>query len=508
MKYRPEIDGLRAVAVIPVIFYHAGIQLFSGGFVGVDVFFVISGYLITSIIIADLEVGAFSIVKFYERRARRILPALFFVLAVCFPVAWGLLIPNYFMDFAVSVAGVVTFTFNFMAAKRVGYFDTAADLQPLLHTWSLAVEEQFYLFFPLLLVILWRLGKPVVISALIIIATISVYQMQWIYTGPQESSRAYYLLVTRGWELLAGAFIAFWFARNNGVKGSQFLSITGLGLLVYAIFFFDKQTPFPSFYTFIPVVGTVMVIIGTSAKTLPYRFLSNRFVVGAGLISYSAYLWHFPIFVFARHVELSEPSAPVMFALTALSIVLAYFSWRFVEAPFRAQGGLSRRFVFGSAGALSAIYILLGTVIYYSDGFDSRWSVEKREMLSYLKYPFQKIYREGTCFLQPQSTAEQFSDECRSAQNHRATLVWGDSHAAALSYGVRSQIDNVAQYTAAACPPFVDLDENWYLNSNCGKIAEFVQNEISTEKPYRVILNAYWERGFNSPVQLYPRYEA
>jgi peptidoglycan/LPS O-acetylase OafA/YrhL len=213
MDYRREIDGLRALAVLPVILFHAGFDSFSGGFVGVDVFFVISGYLITTIILAELEQGKFSIVNFYERRARRILPALFLVMLVCLPFAWLWLLPIDMKDFSRSLIAVSVFVSNILFWRESGYFDTATELKPLLHTWSLAVEEQFYVVFPLLLILLWRLGRRWILVTLGLAFFASLALSEWATYA--NRSAAFYLLPTRGWELLLGAFAAFYLSKSN-----------------------------------------------------------------------------------------------------------------------------------------------------------------------------------------------------------------------------------------------------------------------------------------------------
>ena len=235
MKYRAEIDGLRALAVLPVILFHAGFEWFSGGFVGVDVFFVISGYLITTIIISEMAEGKFSIVNFYERRARRILPALFFVMAACLPFAWLWLMPNDLKDFGQSLVAVSIFSSNFLFWLESGYFDTAAELKPLLHTWSLAVEEQYYILFPVFLMLTWRLGIKWILILLSIVFLVSLGVAQWgAYNMP---SAAFFLFPTRGWELLIGVFAAFYLKYNTHLKLhslNQTLSLLGFGMVVYS----------------------------------------------------------------------------------------------------------------------------------------------------------------------------------------------------------------------------------------------------------------------------------
>ena len=302
MDYRREIDGLRALAVLPVIFFHAGFPTFRGGFVGVDVFFVISGYLITTIILAELEQGKFSIINFYERRARRILPALFLVMFVCLPLAWLWLLPQEMKSFSQSLVAVSAFASNVLFWRTSGYFETAAELKPLLHTWSLAVEEQYYLLFPVFLMLTWRLGKRWIVGLLACVFVVSLAAAQW--NAVAKPTATFFLLPTRGWELLVGAFVALYFSKDRNKIPAKLLcevgGAVGFVLITYSIFAFDKQTPFPSFYALVPTIGTALIILYATQSTLVGQLLGNRVCVGVGLISYSAYLWHQPLFAFAR----------------------------------------------------------------------------------------------------------------------------------------------------------------------------------------------------------------
>ena len=332
MHYRPEIDGLRAVAVLPVILFHAGIPGFSGGFVGVDVFFVISGYLITSILIKDLDAGNFSLTRFYERRARRILPALSFVMLCCLPFAWAWMIPTDLANFGQSLIAVSVFASNILFWKESSYFAAAAEEKPLLHTWSLAVEEQFYLLFPLVIWALWRFGRQPIFWLIVLVtgASLALSELGWRF----KPDANFYLIPTRAWEFMIGALCALSAARQ---KPSHILGLVGLGMILAAIVIFDKSTPFPSLYALVPVIGTALVIQYGGAGSLAGRLLSLKPMVAIGLISYSAYLWHQPLFAFARLRLTEAPSLEVLLILSALSLVLAAFSWRFVEQPFRRK---------------------------------------------------------------------------------------------------------------------------------------------------------------------------
>jgi peptidoglycan/LPS O-acetylase OafA/YrhL len=352
MKYRAEIDGLRALAVLPVILFHAGFEWFSGGFVGVDVFFVISGYLITTIIISEMAEGKFSIVNFYERRARRILPALFFVMLACLPFAWLWLTPTDLKDFGQSLVAVSTFSSNILFWWESGYFDTAAELKPLLHTWSLAVEEQYYILFPVFLMLTWRLGIKWVLILLSIVFFISLGVAVWgtqYAAHPEIISGAFFLLPTRGWELLIGVFAAIYLKYNTHLKShtvNQMLSLLGFVMIAYSIIVFDKITPFPSLYALIPTIGTGLLILCAVPKTLVHKLLSLKFIVGIGLISYSAYLWHQPLLAFARHKVVGDVAELHLIFLCIASLLMAWFSWRFVEKPFRNKEKFSSNSVF------------------------------------------------------------------------------------------------------------------------------------------------------------------
>ena len=361
MKYRQEIDGLRALAVVPVILFHAGFEMFSGGFVGVDVFFVISGYLITTIILAELELGKFSIVNFYERRARRILPALFVVMLACLPFAWILLSPAELTSFSKSLIAVPLFISNFFFWRDGGYFETAAELKPLLHTWSLAVEEQYYVLFPLFLMLFWKIGKRWILLTFGFLFFASLFVAQWAaYSRPDA---AFYLLPTRGWELLIGAFAAFYLSKPDRMKFGNIAceagGFLGVALILYAVFAYSKATPFPGLYALVPTLGTLLIILFTTQQTSVGKFIGNKVFVGVGLISYSAYLWHQPVLAYARH-WLVDITYLVTCLLIGFVILLSILSWKYVEVPFRAKGKFNRKFVFIASSLVALSFILVG----------------------------------------------------------------------------------------------------------------------------------------------------
>lgn len=369
MKYRAEIDGLRALAVVPVILFHAGFELFSGGFVGVDVFFVISGYLITTILIEDIENKRFSIVNFYERRARRILPALFLVMLVCIPFAWMWMLPSQMKDFSQSLVAVSLFASNILFWRESGYFDAAAEEKPLLHTWSLAVEEQYYVLFPIFLILAWRFGKNRVFWMIVVMAAISLLLSEWGWRN--KATANFYLAPTRAWELFAGSIAAF-IVQKQGIQKNNLLATLGLAAIIFSIFFYDEATPFPSVYALVPVLGVVLLVLYAEKETIVAKLLSTKGFVGVGLISYSAYLWHQPLFAFARIRSLEHPQLLLMSVLSLISLLLAYFSWRFVEKPFRNKTIVTRHFIFSGSLVGIGAFIIVGIFGHVSNGFSSR----------------------------------------------------------------------------------------------------------------------------------------
>ncbi|WP_172297225.1 acyltransferase [Pseudoruegeria sp. HB172150] len=370
MKYRPEIDGLRSVAVVPVILFHAGSSVFSGGFIGVDVFFVISGYLITEIILRELDQKRFSILKFYERRARRILPALFVVISACFPFGWFLMLPDPFENFAQSVVATLIFANNVLLNMTSGYWDTAAEFKPLLHTWSLGVEEQYYIVVPLLFWITTKYAKRFVPHVAIFLAFLSFAVCQfWMLVRPDH---AFYMIDARAWELLVGSLVAIAF-RKGMTRPNEAAALLGLAAVLGSIFLFGPETPFPGYAALLPVVGSAAVIGFGQQGTLTARLLSNRLLVWTGLISYSLYLWHQPMFAFMRIASVEEPSLVTMYSLIPLLFLLSYLTWRFVERPARNPALLPSKpaSVVGAAG-IAVFMIAIGVTIHVNHGFPGR----------------------------------------------------------------------------------------------------------------------------------------
>jgi len=386
MKYRAEIDGLRAVAILPVVLFHAGFETFSGGFVGVDVFFVISGYLITSIILSEKAAGTFSLIDFYERRARRILPALLLVVAVCIPVAW-LWLPAYDLArFSRSVVAVAFFASNVFFWLDGGYFAAANELKPLLHTWSLAVEEQFYLLFPLFIMLAWKWGRRRMVVLLAIAAFASFTAAQWgAHHGPVA---AFFLLPTRGWELAIGAFLAFYSIGGQAALGSttrQVASALGLLMIACAVFAYDKDTPFPGLSALVPTLGAALIILFATPSTLVGRLLVSKPIVGIGLISYSAYLWHQPVLAFAR-IRYGHLTELVTFVLIASVFILALVSRHLVEEPARDRERFPTRSLFrwSTVGTLVLLTFGSASALAFSS---SRFGGEPQLAIALTRHP-------------------------------------------------------------------------------------------------------------------------
>ncbi len=425
MKNRPDIDGLRAVAVLPVLFFHADIGC-TGGFVGVDIFFVISGYLISSLILRDLDAGKFSIVNFWERRVRRILPALAVVVISCLVAGWFLLFPKDYQALGQSALAQALLSSNIYFWRQSGYFEQSADVKPLLHTWSLAVEEQFYLFFPFLLIAINRFFRKSLVQVILIIGAASFILS--VYGTYKHPSATFYLLPARAWELLIGAFLAARPAKFSPVRWlAELLSWGGLCCILYAVFFYNSQTRFPGAAALLPCMGAALIIwANAQALTTLGQLLATRPIVFVGLISYSLYLWHWPILVFVKYRVLEEITLSQRLQLLALSVVLAALSWKFVETPFRQRRVFNSRMrIFTLAGVTTAIVISTGFAIDKLQGLPSR---VPPAVVRYAAATFDTKFHANITLnnaLQGNFVELGVGDKNQPIR----LLVWGDSHA-------------------------------------------------------------------------------
>lgn len=493
MQYRREIDGLRALAVIPVIMFHAGFSSFSGGFIGVDVFFVISGYLITNIITEDLQSENFSLRNFYERRVRRILPALYLTILICLPFAWFWLQPADFRYFGKSIAAVTLFISNFLFQKN-GYFDLASEYSSLLHTWSLAVEEQYYLLFPIVLTYIYKRGIKITVWVLILLGIASFSFAQWgVYNQPEQ---AFYMLPARGWELISGALISLLKSReystaniitSNGIIKSkefyQLASLTGGILILMSIFYLDKSTPFPGLWALPTILGAVLIIYFATPQTIIGKILGSKPFVAVGLISYSAYLLHQPLLVFTRHRFPGVINEFVLMALILLTFMFAFLSWKFIEAPFRNKNIVPAKPMIISLIILALSFLVFGLKIRSHDGFPDRFPTLKR---FYEDSQWNEaLNKNDKCF-------ERFGGEqyCQITElNQPVTdVLIGDSHSnhffPGLSQHLAQEGKNLLQQGAGGCPPFLYIDTGKHPTHGLLKCSD------RTEKLYQAIIDS------------------
>ena len=381
MIYRREIDGLRAVAILPVILFHSGFSIFSGGYVGVDIFFVITGYLITRSILSDKQKGRFSIADFYRRRARRILPALILVIFCSLPFAWLWMVSYQLENLAASVIAVCVFASNILFWTRSGYFSPDSGELPLLHTWSLATEEQFYLLFPLLLLLLWRQKRRDIFLVLAVLAIASLGLSEWAWRNVPSAN--FYLMPTRAWEFLVGALVAVYeHGRSRSGPCRQGAAAMGLVLILVSIFLLDETTATPSLWSLLPVGGTTLILVFATKSTWVAQILSLRAFVGIGLVSYSAYLWHQPLFAFARIRSDDKPHQVLMVVLAVASLLLAWASWFFVEQPCRDRRRVSRRHLVMGCLLATGCMIAISTLVLVTKGWPERYPEYQQQFVA------------------------------------------------------------------------------------------------------------------------------
>jgi peptidoglycan/LPS O-acetylase OafA/YrhL len=496
--YREDIDWLRAIAVLAVVAFHFEAPAVFGGFVGVDIFFVISGYLITGIIQSEVKSGTFSFAQFYERRVRRLLPALYAMVALMAIPSFHYLLTSERQEFFRSVAAVVTFTSNFFFWFQTGYFDHAAVEKPLLHTWSLAVEEQFYLALPLLLWGLLRFarGRNVLPLAIGVLGLASFALSIWLMRT-DRSANAFFMSPPRAWEFLVGGLIATpGFPVLRHALAQQ--SARGIALVLIAIPIFSlRQGPgFPGFDALTPCIGAAMFIwSGIGVPTLkrnPYSPLNAAKFFGQ--ISYSLYLWHWPLFTFARFSKSSLVlDAGDKIVLFVLTVLISYLSWRFVEQPFR-KGTLAptRRAAFRIAGCATVVLLaasVAGIVLSRTPSDADRVALQ---LESYNAYNYQPLYRFGSCFA-PASGV--FDNSCLGFSPDKTNvLLWGDSLAAHYFHGLARttdpQVVNVLQATQAACMPTFNAAAQG--NASCRSFAGQMEAFFRDHRPSLVILSADW----------------
>lgn len=518
LKYRPDIDGLRAVAVLVVLAFHIGLSRFSGGFVGVDVFFVISGYLISSIILADINASRFTIKGFYERRIRRIFPALFAMLAVSSVVAYLYLLPVELVDYAKSMLAATGSASNLYFWQHSGYFESPLS-KPLLHTWSLAVEEQFYISFPLILLLVQRFSPRRLRSAVILLFVISLLISCFVVVRNPET--AFYMPYTRAWELLLGTLLSMRILpRLGSVWSRNFATLGGISMIMGSVLFYSHDTVFPGLSALLPCVGSALIIwAGEAGTSLVGSLLSWRPVVFVGLISYSLYLWHWPIIVLRSMGMLMGASAINwghwsflsahrldMGIDIAVSFVLAVLSWKFVEGPFRnGPLRLSGRPLFALAGGVMALLLGCAALTVSAQGFEARFPEKALQVASALDAESEiKAIRTGVCFVTTEYHIEKYDyDDClREKKGKKNYLLLGDSHSAMLWPALASHLQNanVMQASTAACEPALTPSGS----DDCKQMTAYIFRQYLPTHPVDgVFVVGRWEqRNLDSLTQL------
>jgi peptidoglycan/LPS O-acetylase OafA/YrhL len=487
-RYRPDIDGLRAIAVMLVVNFHAFPQAMPGGFIGVDIFFVISGFLITGIVARELDQRRFSLLAFYNRRIRRIFPALIVVLGATLVLGWLWMLPAAYAKLSADVFASAAFFANIALLLQSGYFDIESAHKPLLHLWSLGIEEQFYLFWPLILMLGARLRLPLLATAGVIALASFALNVALIGSNPVAT---FYLPFTRAWELLAGAALACGFSQiSQASRASNWRATAGLLLVAVAAAVLDTSSAFPGWWAVLPVAGGVL-LLSAPAAWLCRAVLAKRPMVWIGLISYPLYLWHWPLLVFFAIIKF-EPLTPGERELILLaSALLAWLTYRLVETPLR----FGRPSALKIAGLCAGMVLVAaaGGVVVEGRGFDFRLPPEIREMADVPTQASQ--WRVHECLLDL-SHERSFAESCVDRGRRPLVLLWGDSTAGALMPGLRQAQQTrdfgIAQFTASSCIPALDTDVAG--EPHCREINDNVLSLARQLRPDIVLLHGTWDR--------------
>lgn len=500
--YRPDIDGLRAIAVLLVVFHHAFPQSLKGGFIGVDLFFVISGFLISTIIFQNLQQGTFSFLDFYKRRAKRIFPALCLVLIASFVCGWFVLLPADYKQLGKHIAAGAAFVSNFAFWSESGYFDSGSKLKPLLHLWSLGIEEQYYIFWPLIVLLAWKRKISLFKVCLVLFALSFAIN---IVTAKSNPVAAFYSPLSRFWELLIGSVLAYTslqsakasVSANKSTNANNVTAWMGVALLAIGVYFINPERRFPGFWALFPTVAAYLLIKAGPKAWFNQHVLSNKLLVWVGLISFPLYLWHWPILVFAE-IRSDESGAAYKLGLIALSILLAWLTYRFVERPIRF-GQLvvaTKKIPLALCGLLLAT-AMTGGYAYQRDGFSFRFPKFIQALLNN-QPKLDEGWRSGECILDQGHPSSEFSPNCVDKNKRPLLFLWGDSHAAALYPGLKHLQDTgaysfgVAQRTGAVCPPIIGDTRPW-----CNEINTDSFKLIKELKPEIVMMYAYWSHGLD-----------
>jgi peptidoglycan/LPS O-acetylase OafA/YrhL len=496
-KYRADIDGLRAIAVLSVIGFHAFPHRIVGGFIGVDIFFVISGYLISTILIGNLETGTFSYAEFYRRRIRRIFPALIVVLLSCLAVGWFGLLAGEYSQIGKHTLGGVGFVSNFVLWAEAGYFNTSADAKPLLHLWSLAIEEQFYIVWPVILGLVWRRKwKFLIVAAAIGVLSFAANVLSF----PAHAEAAFYSPVSRFWELMVGGVLAYlvlhkpaWIAKYREAQSAAGLLLLGAGLVLIT-----RERAFPGWWALMPTLGAALLISAGPQTWGNRALLSNKLAVWFGKISYPLYLWHWPLLSFALIQNNSLPTSPSLrMAMVVAAIVLAWLTYRFVEMPIRGQNkGATRNLVLGfvAAGLFGAAVVAQGGLPRRAVNQDeTRLFIDRYVKLK--QFGVSELFQERCDFYDWSTGANKGAIDaaCTAVSGQRpVALLWGDSHMQGLSSGFRKRLHDeadLAQITTSGCKPKLQFDPaNGENKAACRASNEFAMAFIRQHKPARVFV--------------------
>lgn len=525
-KYRPDIDGLRAIAILSVMIYHLAPDSLPGGFIGVDIFFVISGYLISKILIKEIANNSFSFIEFYSRRILRIFPALITVLLFVMLIGWLVLLPPELKHLGKEVLGGATFASNYIAWSEAGYFNNLSEKNILLHLWSLGIEEQFYIVWPICLVFI--ISKLKIKNLSLIILLILVLSFAWnIFKSNTDLVADFYSLPTRGWELLLGSLLANWDLKKkqssifNSEQIANACSLFGLVLLTASLILVNSQKPFPGWYALLPVCGSFMVLSGGPSSWVNKKILSKNILVWFGLISYPLYLWHWPLIVFNRFISNSDStSISTAIYIGFLSIILAWLTYQFIEKKIRFSKHLKRTSFF--LLALMAGVSCIGFLLLHQDGFPSRYLNGNKisstsflfkniganynrynqaetyisTILNPIDFEISKAIRVDECHINGPGTIEH-SPSCFDVKRP-LMLLWGDSNLAFLYPGFKKLADEnnygLIQLTSAGCPPIFNI-EKLKFRKNCNEVNEWVFSNVKKLQPSILILGAAWIHG-------------
>lgn len=502
LSYRPEIDGIRAIAVIAVVLFHLNIPGFNGGFIGVDIFFVISGYLITSILLREVDTGAISLSSFYERRARRILPLVVVIIIFSLLVTWPLYTTQAFKAIGSSVAGASAFVANIVLMRRKGYFMPSVHEDPLLHLWSLSVEEQFYIFLPICLLLIHKYCRRSFVYWLLGLTILSFAFN--IFLCNISAKVAFYLAPTRAWEFFAGGLLSL--PVGGQKSSSRWMAWVGIIAIGLSVCFFDDSIPYPGRYALLPVAGTVLLILGTSADSSAMKFvLSLRPVVFIGRISYSIYMWHWPLLVFANMLVLHtlSPTQNILFLI--LLVIISTSSYYFIEQPFRNKKLLKSRRSLALACAISLVILgCIGAFIKQQQGMPGRF-IENKMVADAERDPFMSTEK-----IKDSDDRSRRYYQIGDSKKTASFILWGDSYARVFSYGIDSLARNI--HTSGYCitfsttPPLSGINikgQELSLSNSTSQALAF----INTHKEIgSIILAGRWSIYYSDKyIQTYPK---